>query len=153
MLREPATDASPAASEKFLGALTSGALFEREAGALALERAEKKEVHAFAQRSKEQGQITLAALEAIASKRNEQVAQPRLSEEHRQRLNQLQRLRGPDFTTRYVLDMVALHQKQREDLRSYSRQGSDVEYQRLATQLLPRVEDNLSAAQRLEGTR
>ena len=138
----------------FLAKVKASADYEKQASDLALQRSRVPDVQAIARRLREHGKIASAAVDAAETKVGApHVKTPKLSDMRSQNLEQLQRLKDPNFSTRYVKAMVSLYQQWRQDLEFAARQDADNAAKRLATQMLPRARDNLAALQTVEMTR
>jgi hypothetical protein len=79
--------------------------------------------------------------------------QSTLKDQQRQEINQLGRVSLDQFGTQYVQAMIGELQQRRQDLKSYTKDGSEPAYRNLAEQNLPEAESHLASLQKIEKTR
>lgn len=133
----------------FIEQAAADGLAEVKLGQLAAERASNADVKAFAQKLVDDHSKANRELERIAASQN--AATPgELKGKHQKAYDKLSKLSGDEFDKAYVKHMVDDHQKAVKLFERQAKSASDAPLKQFASDTLPKLQDHLAEAKRLE---
>lgn len=137
--------AAAAADREFVTEAASAGLAEVELGKLAGTHAASRRVKEFAQRMVQDHAKTNSELKRVATSKS--IALPaKISEQHRQEVNRLSKLRGHAFDQAYMDGMVKDHEEAVEKFRKQAESAEDPDVKAFAAKTLPALESHLQMA-------
>lgn len=122
--------------EDFIEEATSGGLMEVELGRYAQQNAQNPRVRNFgAMMVRDHSQVN-EELKAILTQKNLTVP-TQMEDNHRNRMNNIQKKTGADFDKEYMGEMVDDHEKDVDRFKRYAENGNDPELKAFAAKTLP----------------
>ena len=140
----------PPKTEDFVLLAAHGDLFEIESSRLAVERSDGP-VKAFAEKMVQDHEKTSAELKQMLQSAKLDVALPAaVSDDHKEDLEELQKLQGAEFTEEYVDDQVDAHEDAVDLFQRYGKEGDNPELREWAAKTAPHLEHHLEMARELD---
>ena len=144
------TDSNGALSSrdrKFMEEAAKGGLAEVQMGQLAKDHGMSDEVKSFGSRMVTDHGKANDELKSLASSKG--VTLPTdLDKKHKDKMDKLAKLQGPDFDRAYMKDMVSDHKKDVSEFKKESKKAKDADLQKFASSTLPTLEEHLAMAQK-----
>lgn len=135
----------------FVQAAALSDMYEVEAGKIAVERGQTRAVRDFGQKMVDAHTATTDKLKSVLSRNNIDITPPSALDNRRQgMIDDLRGAKGADFDHRYLVQQVAAHKEARILMRGYAKSGDNDAVKRFASETLPKIEDHLAMAQKLE---
>ena len=142
---KPAASASKDAA--FIRTAADDGMAEVDHGQLATQNASSADVKQFAQRMVEDHGKANDELKALAQSKG--VTLPtETDKKHKNKMDKLSKMQGPDFDRAYMKDMVKDHKDDVEDFRKEARKAKDGDLQGWASKTLPVLEEHLAMARK-----
>ncbi len=136
-------------AQDFVDQATMGNMFEIQSSRLARQRSQDPEVRDFAERMisdhTELGGRLQGIVRDIGATMPEQ-----LNQEHRQRIEQLERASGDEFERLYMREQVEAHETATRLYEQYARRGQNEPLTSLAEETLPILEGHLRSARQIQ---
>ncbi|MDB5569295.1 MAG: hypothetical protein JWN93_478, partial [Hyphomicrobiales bacterium] len=122
----PAASTGSVSTDEFVQDVATGTMFEIEAGKLAAQRAQRKDVKQFGQRMvKDHSAADKAFKAALKKAKNAPQPPAQMTAEQTRKLDELRGQNGPAFDTAYVSMMADDHEKDLDTFRTYAKTGDD----------------------------
>ena len=122
--------------EDFIKEATSGGLMEVELGRYAQQNAQNPRVRNFGAMMVRDHSQANEELKAILSQKN-LTAPAAMEDNHRNKMNDIQKKTGADFDKEYIGEMVDDHEKDVDRFKRYAENGNDPELKAFAAKTLP----------------
>lgn len=134
--------------KRFLNQVTQGSMLNVAMGKLAAEKSSNDAVKQFAQKMATDHERGLEFFKRVAAKDGVTVSDT-LDSQHKERLDKLAKLSGPDFDRAYVKDQLKAHQRMVSYFESEADNGTETAAKKMATNMLPAVQKHLDEAKEL----
>lgn len=134
--------------KRFLTQVTQASMLNVAMGKLALEKSSNDAVKQFGQKMATDHDRGLAIFKKVATKDGVTVSDE-LDAKHKERLEKLAKLSGPEFDRAYVKDQLKAHQQMVSYFESEADNGTDTTAKKMATNMLPAVQRHLDEAKEL----
>lgn len=122
--------------EDFIKEATSGGLMEVELGRYAQQNAQNPRVRNFGAMMVRDHSKANDELKAILTQKN-LTAPAQMEDNHRNKMNDIQKKTGADFDKEYMGEMVDDHEKDVDRFKRYAEKGNDPELKAFAAKTLP----------------
>ncbi|HET6556744.1 MAG TPA: DUF4142 domain-containing protein [Prolixibacteraceae bacterium] len=122
--------------EDFIKEATSGGLMEVELGRYAQQNAQNPRVRNFGAMMVRDHSQANEELKAILTQKNLNVT-AQMEDNHRNKMNDIQKKTGADFDKEYMGEMVDDHEKDVDKFKRYAENGNDPELKAFAAKTLP----------------
>lgn len=122
--------------EDFIREATSGGLMEVELGRYAQQNAQNTRVRNFGAMMVRDHSQANEELKSILSQKNLNAA-TQMEDNHRNKMNDIQKKTGADFDKEYMGEMVDDHEKDVDRFKRYAENGNDPELKAFAAKTLP----------------
>jgi putative membrane protein len=134
--------------KRFLTQVTQASMLNVAMGKLAVEKSSNDAVKQFGQKMATDHDRGLAVFKKVATKDGVTVSDE-LDSKHKERLDKLAKLSGPEFDRAYVKDQLKAHQQMVSYFESEADNGTETAAKKMATNMLPAVQQHLDAAKEL----
>jgi putative membrane protein len=142
----PVRAAVSTADQTFADVASQDDLTEIELGLLALQNATSPHVRQFAQRMVSDHTQAAHELMQVAKSQNLEL-RTQIDAQHKSDVDRLRGMKGEEFDTAYMLDMLQEHRKGVLDFQKQAQSGSDPALKSFAQKYLPALQQNLQMAQ------
>jgi putative membrane protein len=137
-------------SQDFVTIAANGDMLEIAASRLALSKSDDAKTKAFAEKMIEDHTRTSSELKSVVASGTVQVALPQtMDQPHQEKLDQLGKLEGQDFTRRYDQMQLAVHKEAVALFQRYAEGGDNPALKEFASTTLPHLQEHLKLARRL----
>ncbi len=152
MAARAADERTPGKDEQsFLKDAASGGMMEVELGRIATTHASDQRVKQFGQRMVDDHTKANTALKQVATKESVNLPST-LTDEQRDEVSRLSKMKGPEFDRAYMQAMVKDHEEDVDKFRTQSKSAKDTPVKNFAAQTLPTLESHLQMAKDINGS-
>jgi putative membrane protein len=134
--------------KRFLTQVTQASMLNVAMGKLAMEKSSNDAVKQFGKMMAADHERGLAIFKRVAAKDGVTVAD-QLDAAHKERLDKLAKLSGPEFDRAYVKDQLKAHQRMVSYFESEADNSNDTAARKVATNMLPSIFQHLDATKDL----
>jgi putative membrane protein len=137
--------------KRFLSQVSQGSLLNVALGKLAAEKSSNDAVKQFGQKMVADHERGIEIVKRVAARDGVPLS-PDLDSKHKERLEKLEKLSGPQFDLAYVKDQLKAHQRMVTYFQSEADNGTETAAKKLATNMLPAVQQHLQDVKELNKT-
>jgi putative membrane protein len=148
--RQAATQ-QPLTATNYVTYAQNSDLFEIEAGKIAVQKAQNKEVREYARQMVDHHTATANRLNASARQSGVTATVPALSVKQRTKLDELQNASLSSFDKLYITTQLEAHERAIRLHNSYAMTGDQPMLRSASTEMVPTIRAHLSEAQRISG--
>lgn len=148
---QQAATRQPLTAATYLTYAQNADLFEIEAGKIAVQKAQNKEVREYARQMVDSNTTTTNRLNATARQSGVTATAPALSVKQRARLDELQNATLSSFDKLYITTQLEAHERELRLHNSYATTGDQPTLRSASTEMVPTIRKHLSEARRISG--
>jgi putative membrane protein len=137
--------------KRFLTQVTQASMLNVAMGKLAVEKSSNDAIKQFGKMMATDHERGLVIFKRVAAKDGVAVAD-QLDSQHKERLDKLAKLSGPEFDRAYIKDQLKAHQRMVSYFESEADNSNDTAARKLATNMLPAIFQHLDAVKDMNKT-
>jgi putative membrane protein len=137
--------------KRFLTQVTQASMLNIAMGKLAIQKSSNDAIKQFGQMMATDHERGLAIFKRVAAKDGVPVAD-QLDSQHKERLDKLAKLSGPEFDRAYIKDQLKAHQRMVSYFESEADNSNDTAARKVATNMLPAIFQHLDAVKDMNKT-
>ncbi len=134
--------------KRFLQEVTEASLLDIDMGKMAAEKGSSPAVKQFGEKMVIDHKRAVEILKRVAARDSVDVPSS-IDPKHKERLDKLAKLSGPEFDRAYIKDQLKAHQRMVSYFQKESDDGTETSAKKLATNMLPSIQQHYDAVKEL----